>query len=893
MNNIPKALLPLLLALVFGNRSLEPPPAITGLPGQFSSPQQTFLPEKPLRTRHTINDGWKFQRADKFQAELPAYDDSSWNAISLPHTWNVEDTLDDTPGYYRGVGWYRRNVRLEPQLQGKSLFLYFEGANQIADVYVNGRHAGRHAGGYTGFAFEITALVHFDLAQGNTIAVKVDNSHHKDIPPLDADFNFYGGIYRDVWLVAVNPIHVTLLDHGSPGVQITTPDVSGERASVHVRGTIVNSTDQDRQLEVTSTIVNAEGRNVGEMNSALSISAKGQASFEQKRIPVAKPQLWSPDHPYLYTVQTIVRVDGVEVDEVMNRLGFRWFSFDAQRGFFLNGKHLKLRGTNRHQDYAGMGNAVSDALQIRDLEIIKETGFNFVRLAHYPQDPSVLEAADRLGLLIWEEIPVVNQITISTEFNETSKHMLTEMIRQHRNHPSIILWGYMNEVFLGPKMAREKIQGTVALARALEALCRREDPHRVTTIAFDYGARELYNSSGLGDVTQVVGWNLYHGWYYEDFSDFGRFMDEEHRRYPRRPLIVSEYGANGDRRLHSLVPKRYDSTIEWQRLFHEAYLEQINARPFIAGSAVWNQFDFGSEFRGETIPHINQKGLWTFNRQPKDIHYFYKAHFSREPVLHIATADWRHRSGTNSISKGRGVQPVTQSFDVYTNLATVELCHDAVCLGQRTVGDSRRASWEVPLHDGQNVLLARGTDGGSTVYDRVEVQFKYYPPRLSDPSVPFKELAVNVGANAQFIDLSGTVWEADQLYRSGGWGYVGSITKAASTLRNVFNTLEDPLYQTMQEGLESYRFDVPDGDYEIELRLLEHEFFEPNQRVFDVLVNREYLMRGLDLAKEYGVMQPVARRVYARAAGGKGLLVDFAPIVGRPILSAIRVRRIR
>ena len=287
-----------------------------------------------------------------------------------------------------------------------------------------------------------------------------------------------------------------------------------------------------------------------------------------------------------------------------------------------------------------------------------------------------------------------------------------------------------------------------------------------------------------------------------------------------------------------LAPKRYDSTIEWQRQFHEAYLPQINARPFIAGSAVWNQFDFGSEFRGETIPHINQKGMWTFDRQPKDTHYFYKAHFSVDPVLHIATADWRHRTGTNSISRGVGFQAVNQRFDVYTNLASVELCHDGVCLGQRTVGESRLASWEVPLHDGPNVLLARGTHAGSTVYDRVEVQFKYYSPQLSDAAVPFKELAVNVGSNAQFIDMSGRVWEADQPYRSGGWGYVGSVTKASGTSRNVLNTLEDPLYQTMQVGLESYRFDVPDGDYEIELRFLEYEFSKPDQRVFNVLVNR-------------------------------------------------------
>ncbi|MGH9881312.1 MAG: glycoside hydrolase family 2 TIM barrel-domain containing protein, partial [Pyrinomonadaceae bacterium] len=510
---------------------------------------------------------------------------------------------------------------------------------------------------------------------------------------------------------------ITLRDHGSSGVHVTTPQVSAARATVHLRGTVVNSSSQDCRIEVTSTVVDGEGRNVAEMKSAFTTQAKVEANFEQASTPVARPQLWSPEHPYLYTVHTVVRANGRAVDEVVNPLGFRWFSFDAERGFFLNGKHLKLRGTNRHQDYAGMGNAVPDALHVRDLEIIKGTGFNFLRLAHYPQDASVLEAADRLGLIIWEEIPIVNQITLSTRFNENSKQMLTEMIRQHRNHPSVVLWGYMNEVFLRAEKTDENIRGTVALARALEAICRREDPDRVTAIAFDQGARDLYYSSGLGEVTQVVGWNLYHGWYYEEFSDFGKFIDEQHRRFSRRPLIISEYGANGDTRLHSLKPKRYDSTIEWQRRFHEAYLPQINARPFIAGSAVWNQFDFGSEFRGETIPHINQKGLLTFDRRPKDTHYFYKAHFSRDPVLHIATADWQHRTGTNEIITGFGFQPVRQTFDVYTNLAVVELRHDDVSLGQKTVRASRRVSWDVPLHDGSNVLIARGTHAGRTVYD--------------------------------------------------------------------------------------------------------------------------------------------------------------------------------
>jgi len=849
--------------------------------------------EALLRTRLKINDGWKFLLANAAGADNPAHNAATWTTVNLPHTWNVEDTLDDEPGYHRGIGWYRRTLNLGSRLQGKRLFLYFEGANQVAEVYVNGELAGRHGGGYTAFAFEITDYVRFDVARRNVIAVKVDNRHNKDIPPLNADFNFYGGIYRDVWLIATSPIHLTLLDHASSGVYVDTPRVSDEKATVRVRGLVINSTHGVRQVEVTSIVIDREGRRVTTLTSKFRVGAKGQGSFEQTSAPIVRPQLWSPDQPYLYKVRTVVRHDGRSVDEVVSPLGFRWFSFDADRGFFLNGKHLKLRGTNRHQDYAGMGNAVPDTLQARDLEIIKDTGFNFLRLAHYPQDPSVLKAADRLGLILWEEIPLVNQITVSAEFTQNSERMLTEMIRQHYNHPSVVLWGYMNEVFLGPKMEQEQVRETVKLARTLEEVCHREDPGRVTTIAFDYGARDLYNTSGIGDVPQVVGWNLYHGWYYEEFSDFGKFLDEQHRLFPRRPLIVSEYGANGDTRLHSLAPKRYDSTIEWQRRFHEAYLPQINARPFIAGSAIWNQFDFGSEFRGETIPHINQKGMFTFDRQPKDTHYFYKAHLSRRPVVHIATRNWLYRAGADtSAAGGSGLHPVLQTFDVYTNLPAVELFHNRISLGRRTVDESRRVSWDVPLRDGPNTLIAKGAHEGRPVSDRVEIHFSCQAAVLNDHTVPFRELAVNVGSNAQFIDQRGQVWAADQPYRPGSWGYIGSETTTTATSRNVLNTAEDPLYQTVLEGLATYRFDVPDGDYEMELRFVEYKFSEPRQRVFGIVVNSRLLIEQLDLAKEYGTMQAISRRFRVRASERQGIRIDFKPVVSRTLLSAIRIQRI-
>ncbi len=364
------------------------------------------------------------------------------------------------------TGWYRRELPINKTLSGKRLFLYFEGANQVADVYVNGVKAGSHVGGYSAFSFDITHLVNAN--ESNILSVRIDNSFSEDIPPLTADFNFYGGIYRDVWLIATNDLHFTTTDHASSGVRISTPDITNGSGMVAIEGTIVNASSRSHNAEIVSTVFDAANRNVAEAVSRIEVKAGRETKFSVSGLSVRSPKLWSPDSPYLYSVRNTIRKSGRTIDEVTQPLGFRWFKFDGEKGFELNGKPLKLRGTNRHQDHAGLGNAVSDLLHIRDMELIKEAGFNFVRLAHYPQDPSILEAADRLGLFIWEETPIVNYITRSKEFSENSATMVREMIRQHRNHPSVLMWGYMNEIFLRvPKGRDDLYPATVELARAL------------------------------------------------------------------------------------------------------------------------------------------------------------------------------------------------------------------------------------------------------------------------------------------------------------------------------------------------------------------------------------------------------------------------------------------
>ncbi len=848
-----------------------------------------------IRTRVALDEEWRFLGDDAVGAEQSGFDDTSWEKINLPHTWNIEDTQDDNPGYRMGIGWYRKVINLNRQLRNKRLFLYFEGANQIADVFVNGKSVGQHLGGYTAFVFDITAFVTFDSAiDRNIIAVKVDNRPNEDIPPSRAaDFNLYGGIYRDVWLVATDPVHFTLQDFASPGIYVDTPKVSAETAIARVSGAVTNSSDHTRQVRVVNTVIDARGRTIVATESTLTVPAGANTTFQQESPPIRNPQLWSPETPYLYALQTRLFEGEKVLDQVSNPLGFRWFSFHPDQGFFLNGKPYKLRGANRHQDYFGLGNAVPDEIHVKDLSITKEMGLNCILLAHYPQDPVVLETADRLGLLVWEELPVVREISTSREFADNCKRMLTEMIRQHHNHPSIIMWCLMNEVFLKMHYEAGYVNQVVALARALDELAHKEDPTRATVISANrpYDDSDIYNASGLLEIPQVVGWHMYFGWYYGEFVGLGQFLDDDHRRFPKRIIFVSEYGADSDARLHSLRPMRGDLSTEWARLFHESYLPQIDARPYLGGSAVWAQFDFGSEARGESLPHLNTKGLFTFSRQPKDIYYFYKASFSREPVLHIATHDWQSRTGTNGGATGpydtlSSVQPV----EVYTNLREVELFANQKSLGAKVVGPARHAAWDVPFREGINIIVARGRMGNQELTDRADVRFLYRSATLADPLVPFRELAVNVGSPSQYIDAAGLVWEAEQSYTRGAWGCTGGAS--GSTNLNILGSADDPLYQSFRQGLTSCRFDVPDGRYRVELRFAEPLLRTPGERVFSVSLNGKPVIANLDLVRDSGALRANVRLFQVNATHKQGVTIEFSPSRGEAVVSAIRIRKL-
>lgn len=862
-------------------------PAAHGLAGRWERAGSTHAASPRLRV--TLNDGWRYAPGPIEGAELPAHDDSSWERVDLPHTWNAADVRRGDGRYRRGPGWYRKWLPEAPHLAGKRLFLRFEGANQVADVFVDGDHLGRHVGGYTAFTLDATRAL--DPGGEHLLAVRVDNDHDPDIPPLEADFTFYGGIYRDLWLIAVDPVHVDLLDHGSPGVYVDTPDVSRERADVRIRALVVNDSESPRTAEVVHRVLDAAGRERATARREVRLPAGGRASAEDTA-RLEDPELWSPRRPYLYRLVTDIRAQGVVVDRIENPLGIRRIGVDEEGRFTLNGTPLRLNGTNRHQDREGSGNALDDGHHRRDLEIVDRTGFNFLRLAHYPQDPAVLAAADRLGLLVWEEIPIVNRVTPTRAFAANAERMLVEMIRQHYNHPSVALWGTMNEVFLRPPDPRPEGYEAFAveLARRLDERAHAEDPHRLTALALSRD--EIEDDRGLADVPDVLGMNLYFGWYYETFADLGRFLDEQHRRHPSRRLFVSEYGAGSDDRVRAAEPVAFDFSPEYQQRFHAASYPQIVARPWVMGAAVWNQFDFGSAHRQDTRDGINQKGLYDFDRRPKDVAFYYEAMLAERPVLRLAHERDR-RAGSRPADRRQVVR-------AYSNLDTVALAMNGADAGTRPVRDGI-VQWTVELADGTNTLTARGLRDGAEMVDVARIDYEdrtsFFRERgdaaggVAGDAPPASRVAVNAGGHYAYVDGTWLPWEPDREYsEAGGWGFVGG--ENVRTHGRIHGTEDDALFQAAREGVRAYRFDVPDGAYELTVSMAELVHDEPGARVFGARVGEQWIFRDLDLAARHGPRTAVAIVARVEAVNGRGVPVTFEASRGRTTVSALRLERL-
>lgn len=839
--------------------------------------QAPFLP----RYKIAINSNWQF-----FKGEKPQEDTTEWERINLPHSWNTEDPFDEEPGYFRGVGWYRKVLNADAFPKKNKAFIYFEAANQHARVFVNGERVGEHKGGYTAFCFDITN----ELKEGdNLLEVRLDNSHDPAVPPLKGDFNFYGGIYRDVYIVLTDAIHFDMLDHASPGVYITTPYVDSAEAQIRLRGTIQNEGEPAGMAGLAVEIRDRSGKKAGVFERFIRLDSESN-TFDWD-FSFLTPELWSPGTPNLYSIAIQVKdgESGQVLDEIVQPLAFRWHNFDPDEGFFLNGKPLKLIGVNRHQDLPGKANALSNAEHLRDMEMIKSMGANFFRTAHYPQDPTVLEACDRLGLIVTMEIPLDHEITDSPEFYANCKTMMREMIRQYHNHPSIVIWAYMNEMFLGRNLERDReaIGKIVAFARDLEALAREEDSTRYTMIP-NHGDFNVYHESGLTRIPMIVGWNLYYGWYEEGMDGFGEFMDRAHRELPEKPLILTEYGAGADPRLRSMEPVRFDFSVDWENAFHQSHLEQIMERPFLAGAAVWNMFDFGSENRRDAVPHVNNKGLCGFNREPKDAFYLYQAWLSEEPVLKLMPAGWAHRAGIKNLSDPLCVQTVW----AYGNVEKAELLHNGRSLGEKAL-EQHVASWKVPFSNGENKLELRSGADGASIQDIQMVDFALLP---ENSLKGWENVCLNLGASLYFLDEDGQqFWLPEKESGENSWGFAGGRRfmprdRGVGTDQDILGTEKDPLYQTQRIGLQRMLFPLPAGAYRVTLHFAELERKAPGERVFGLAANGKILHPALDIANEYGHFRAAALS-YSIRLDEPALSLEFLPQKGEPVINAIHIQK--
>ncbi|MGD0871883.1 MAG: glycoside hydrolase family 2 TIM barrel-domain containing protein [Bryobacteraceae bacterium] len=558
---------------------------------------ETYRPVSTARRSILFNRDWKFQLGDHRGAEARSYDDASWEPIALPHSFSLP--YFRSAQFYVGYGWYRKHFQMKPEWLGKSLFLEFDGAFQDAEIFVNGRRVGAHQGGYTGFSIGITSAV---TAGDNMVAVRLNNNWKPQLAPRAGEHEFCGGIYRDAYLVVVDPLHVAWY-----GTLVTTPQVSAESARVNVKTEVRNDGLAAWHFTLVTTIVDPDQQVVARMRTGQAIAPGSTVTLDQTSESIRHPKLWHPDHPHLYSVYTEILDGGKAVDDFVSPLGFRWFKWTADQGFFLNGEHLYLRGANVHQDHAGWGIAVTRAGAWRDVKLIKDAGFNFIRGSHYPHSPAFAEACDRLGIVFWSENVFwgkggfgqdgywnASAYPVRPEdfapFEESCKQQLREMIRINSNHPSIAVWSMTNEAFFTENVDRAK-----DLVRSLVELSHQLDPTRPAAV----GGVQRKGFDRLGDV---AGYNGDGSWLFLN---------------PDIPNMVSEYGALGKG-----VPGDYDP--------YFADLATQPEFPWRSGQAIWSGFDYGTIAGKQGF-----KGIIDYFRLPKRSWYWY-----RNAYLHIPPPAW-------------------------------------------------------------------------------------------------------------------------------------------------------------------------------------------------------------------------------------------------------------
>lgn len=639
-----------------------------------------------MRKRIELNQDWSFEKGINDDTQ-----DFGEITVNLPHTWNAVDGANGFD-FYRAKSRYKKMVDLNDVYKGRRIFIECEGANSVADLIVNGKLVGVHEGGYSTFRFDVTDYVTFGTP--NEIIFEVDNSHREDIYPLMADFTFFGGIYRKVSIVIAEDIHFDLLDCGSKGVSIFQEKVTDQSATVKLDTRLVNETDEEKAVRLWVDVTDKEGESVYSRGKELHLPSG--VTKDTVTFTIDDPILWhGVKNPYLYNVTVRLEHFNDATDEMILPLGLRYYHVDPNEGFFLNGEHYPLRGVSRHQDRKDMGWAITEKEHDEDMALIREVGANTIRLAHYQHDQYFYDLCDKYGLITWAETPFISRASTTDLSGKNAKSQMTELIRQNLHHPSICFWGIQNEIQIGGD--KQEVRD---LVQELNDLTKKEDPTRLTTMA---NVMFVENEDEYNQVTDIVGYNKYYGWYVGEAEEFGPFLDSFHEENPDRPIGISEYGAEGILRYHNSDPKVKDYSEEYHALYHEKVYKIFNERDYLWSTFVWNMFDFGANIRDEGgVKGRNNKGLVTYDRKiKKDAFYLYQAYWSEKPVLHLTGKRYINREGD-----------VTQ-FKVYTNEESVTLYLNDEKVMSKQAEDKKVVFENVKLVDGENKVKVVSNSGKS------------------------------------------------------------------------------------------------------------------------------------------------------------------------------------
>lgn len=622
-----------------------------------------------MRQIYNFNTKWGFS---KEALEAPTTMPERWNWVNIPHTWNNIDGQDGGNDLYRGTAFYAKELEKIDLPKADRYFLEIQGANSSAILYINGKKLANHDGGYSTWRVDITDA----LEDKNLFVFEVDNSQNDRVYPQNADFTFYGGIYRDLNIIAVSESHFDLEYYGTPGIKVT-PEVVGKDAKVEVEVFVKNEKETQK---LVYTLKDAEGNVVAEKETPASETV---ASFEIENV-----HLWhGKKDPYLYTAEVCLKDEEV-LDNVSARFGCRTFEIHPENGFILNGEEYPLRGVSRHQDRWGIGNALLKEHYDEDMDLICELGATTIRLAHYQHDQYFYDLCDERGIVVWAEIPYIS--THMPNGRENTISQMKELVVQNYNHPSIIVWGLSNEITMHGDSDEDLRENHVIL----NDLVHEMDKTRLTTMA-------CVSMCSMDDpyvqIPDTVSYNHYFGWYGGDTSQNGPWFDEFHAKYPNIPIGCSEYGCEA-LNWHTSDPQQGDYTEEYQAYYHEELIKQFYTRKYMWATHVWNMFDFGADSRNEGGENgQNHKGLITFDRKyKKDSFYAYKAWLSDEPFVHIC--------GKRYVDRVEETTKVT----VYSNQPEVELFANGVSLGKQTCPE-HFFYFEVP-NTGETTLVAVAGD---------------------------------------------------------------------------------------------------------------------------------------------------------------------------------------